>query len=164
MVPLWGPWTDKGGKRKPALQVGILGACLDLTVLLLVMYLNLSVYFLFLGAAISGFSGFAPVIMTGATSYIADVSSEEERTFRIGKGNLRAIYLCIIILFVLSEGSNTARQETPKIQSESNLPKYLKCMVSGSFIHALLLFLGLFLKISHWLPLITRLNTLKTRK
>ena len=26
-------------------------------------------------------------------------------------------------------------------------------MVSGSFIHALLLFLGLFLKISHWLPL-----------
>ena len=50
--------------------------------------------------------------MTGATSYIADVSSEEERTFRIGKGNLRAIYLCIIILFVLSEGSNTARQET----------------------------------------------------
>ena len=50
--------------------------------------------------------------MTGATSYIADVSSEEERTFRIGKGNLRAIYLCIIILFVLSEGSNTERQET----------------------------------------------------
>ena len=78
---------------KPALQVGILGACLDLTVLLLVMYLNLSVYFLFLGAAISGFSGFAPVIMTGATSYIADVSSEEERTYRIGKGNLRAIYV-----------------------------------------------------------------------
>lgn len=93
MVPLWGPWTDKGGKRKPALQVGILGACLDLTVLLLVMYLNLSVYFLFLGAAISGFSGFASVIMTGATSYIADISSEEERTFRIGKGNLRAIYV-----------------------------------------------------------------------
>ena len=31
-------------------------------------------------------------------------------------------------------------------------PKMLK-MASGSFIHALLLFLGLFLKISRWVPL-----------
>lgn len=98
VVPLWGPWTDKGGKRKPALQVGILGACLDLTVLLLVMYLNLSVYFLFLGAVISGFSGFAPVIMTGATSYIADVSSEEERTFRIA-----VLYMQIFLAGVISQ-------------------------------------------------------------
>ena len=85
VAPLWGPWTDKGGKRKPALQVAILGACLEVAVTLLVMYFEWSVYILFVSAAVSGFSGFATVLMVGATSYIADISSEEERAFRIGE-------------------------------------------------------------------------------
>ena len=43
-------------------------------------------------------------------------------------------------------------------------PKMLK-IVSENFIHALLLFLGLFLKISRWVPLfIKRKETLKFRK
>ena len=42
-------------------------------------------YILFVSAAISGFSGFAPVLMLGATSYIADTSGKEERAFRIGE-------------------------------------------------------------------------------
>lgn len=85
MAPLWGPWTDKGGKRKPALQVAILGACLELSITLLVMYLELSVYILFVAAAVSGLSGFATVLLIGASSYIADISSEEERAFRLGE-------------------------------------------------------------------------------
>lgn len=85
MALLWGPWTDKGGKRKPALQVAILGACLELSITLLVMYLELSVYILFVAAAVSGLSGFATVLLIGASSYIADISSEEERAFRLGE-------------------------------------------------------------------------------
>ena len=85
MAPLWGPWTDRGGKRKPALQAAILGACLELTVALLVMYFHWSVYVLFVSAAISGFSGFATVLLVGATSYIVDSSTQEERAFRIGE-------------------------------------------------------------------------------
>ena len=85
VAPLWGPWTDSGGKRKPALQVAILGACLAHTVSLLVVYFEWSVNILFVSAAISGFSGFAPVLMLGATSYIADTSGKEERAFRIGE-------------------------------------------------------------------------------
>ena len=52
---------------------------------LLVMYFEWSVYMLFVSAAISGFSGFAPVLMVGATSYIADISTKEERAYRIGE-------------------------------------------------------------------------------
>ena len=85
LAPLWGPWTDRGGRRKPALLVAIIGQCLEMATVLLVMYFELSVYFLFVAAAISGLSGFATVLMIGATSYIADVSTQEERAFRIGK-------------------------------------------------------------------------------
>lgn len=84
VAPLWGPWTDKGGKRKPALLVAIIGAGLEMATVLLVMYLDLSLYFLYVSAAISGFSGFAVVLMVGAMSYIADISTKEERAFRIG--------------------------------------------------------------------------------
>ena len=85
VAPLWGPWTDKGGKRKPALLVAIIGAGLEMATVLLVMYFDLSLYFLYVSAAISGFSGFAVVLMVGATSYIADISTKEERAFRIGE-------------------------------------------------------------------------------
>ena len=85
VAPLWGPWTDKGGKRKPALLVAIVGAGLEIATVLLVMYFNLSLYFLYVAAAISGFSGFAVVLMVGATSYIADISSKEKRAFRMGE-------------------------------------------------------------------------------
>ena len=35
VAPLWGPWTDKGSKRKPALLVAIIGAGLEMTTVLL---------------------------------------------------------------------------------------------------------------------------------
>ena len=101
VAPLWGPWTDKGGKRKPALQVAILGACLEVTVTLLVMYFECSVYILFVSAAVSGFSGFATVLMVGATSYIVDISSEEERAFRIGEADTLKFYYSAVRMFFL---------------------------------------------------------------
>lgn len=87
VAPLWGPWTDNGGRRKPALLVAILGACLEMVITLLVMYFDWSVYVLIVGAALNGLSGFATVLFVGATAYIADVSSKEERAFRIGEYN-----------------------------------------------------------------------------
>ena len=44
-------------------------------------------YVLIVGAALNGLSGFATVLFVGATAYIADVSSKEERSFRIGEYN-----------------------------------------------------------------------------
>ena len=73
------------------MQIAILGACLELIITLLVMYFKWSVYFLLVSAAISGFSGFATVLMVGATSYIADVSTKEERAFQIGE----SIAICL---------------------------------------------------------------------
>ena len=97
VAPLWGPWTDKGGKRKPALLVAIVGGCLEMTTVLLVMYFNLSVYFLYVSAAISGFSGFAVVFLCGAIAYIADISTKEERAFRMGENIMIGLrYLTII--------------------------------------------------------------------
>jgi len=98
VAPLWGPWTDKGGKRKPALLVAIIGAGLEMATVLLVMYFDLSLYFLYVSAAISGFSGFAVVLMVGATSYIADISTKEERAFRIA-----VLFLAIFFAAVISQ-------------------------------------------------------------
>ena len=85
VAPLWGPWTDKGGKRKPALLVAIVGACFEIGTVLLVMYFNWSAYLLYVSAAISGFLGFAVVLLTGAISYRADISTKKERAFRMGE-------------------------------------------------------------------------------
>ncbi|XP_078357667.1 proton-coupled folate transporter-like [Oculina patagonica] len=98
VAPLWGPWTDRGGKRKPSLLVAIIGACLEMASVLVVMHFELSVYFLYVSAAISGFSGFALVLMVGATSYVADISSQEERAFRIA-----VLYLAIFFAGVISQ-------------------------------------------------------------
>jgi len=62
------------------------------------MYFNLSLYFLYISAAISGFSGFATVLMVGATCYIADISTKEERAFRIA-----VLFLAIFFAAVISQ-------------------------------------------------------------
>lgn len=98
VAPLWGPWTDNGGKRKPALLVAIMGACLEMVITLLVMYFDWSVYVLIVGAALNGLSGFATVLFVGATAYIADVSSKEERAFRIA-----VMYMHVFLAGVISQ-------------------------------------------------------------
>ena len=68
---------------------------------------------------------------------------------------------CLSETFPPTEGVNLALWPHPiliypgneeQINFSRKSPKMLK-MASESFIHALLLFLGLFLKISRWLPL-----------
>ena len=49
------------------------------------LVMNLSLYFLYVSAAISGFSEFAVVLTVGAMSYMVDISTKEERAFRMGE-------------------------------------------------------------------------------
>ena len=72
-----------------------------------------------------------------------------------------AAMCCLSETFPPTEGVNLALWPHPiliypgneeQIYFPRKSPKMLK-MASESFIHALLLFLGLFLKISRWLPL-----------
>lgn len=87
VAPFWGPWTDKTGRRKPALIAPAIGTLLQTIVVLMVMYFEWPLYVLFVGSAISGFSGFLTTLMLASMSYIADTTEKTGRAFRIGKEN-----------------------------------------------------------------------------
>ena len=84
VAPFWGPWTDKSERRKPALIAPVIGAFLEATVILMVMYLKLPLYVMFVGSAISGCSGFLTTLMLAVMSYIADTTEKTGVAFRIG--------------------------------------------------------------------------------
>ena len=85
VAPFWGPWTDKTGRRKPALIVPAIGTLLQTIVVLMIMYFEWPLYVLFEGSATSGFSGFLTTLMLAAMSYIADTTEKTGVAFRIGK-------------------------------------------------------------------------------
>ena len=87
MAPFWGPWSDKTRRRKPALIAPPIGALLQTIVVLLVMYFEWPLYVLFVGAAISGFSGFLTTMMLAVMSYIADTTEKKGIAVRLGNGN-----------------------------------------------------------------------------
>lgn len=88
VAPFWGPWTDKTRRRKPALIAPVIGAMFHTVVVLLVMYFEWPLYVLFVGAAISGFSGFLTTAMLATMSYIADTTEKEEIALRLCKRNI----------------------------------------------------------------------------
>ena len=85
VAPFWGPWTDKSGRRKPALIAPVTGSFLGAAVMLMVMYLKLPLYVMFVGSAIIGFSGFHTTLMLALMSYIADTTETTGVAFRIGE-------------------------------------------------------------------------------
>lgn len=85
VAPFWGLWTDKSGRRKPALMSPSIGSCLSTAVDLIIMYLKLPLYLLFVGAAISGFSGFLPTLILGSMAYIADTTDKSRVALRLGE-------------------------------------------------------------------------------
>ena len=54
----------------------------------MVMYFEWPLYVLFVGAAISGFSGFLTTVMLAVMSYIADTTEKTGVALRIGMENL----------------------------------------------------------------------------
>jgi len=87
VAPFWGPWTDKTGRRKPALMAPAIGTLLQTILVLMIMYFEWPLYVLFVGSAISGFSGFLTTLMLASMSYIADTTEKTGVAFRIGKKN-----------------------------------------------------------------------------
>ena len=85
VAPFWGPWTDKSGRRKPAFISPVIGSLLQSAMMLIVMYFKLPLYVMFVGSAISGFSGFLTTMMLAIMSYIADTTEKERIAFRIGE-------------------------------------------------------------------------------
>ena len=85
VAPFWGPWTDKTGRRKPALIAPAIGTLLQTIVVLMIMYFEWPLYVLFVGSAISGFSGFLTTLMLASMSYIADTTEKTGLAFRLGK-------------------------------------------------------------------------------
>lgn len=85
VAPFWGPWTDKTRWRKPALIAPVIGALLHTVVVLMIMYFEWPLYVLFVGSAISGFSGFLPTLSLAAMSYIADTTEKTGVALRIGR-------------------------------------------------------------------------------
>lgn len=88
VAPFWGPWTDKTRRRKPALIAPPIGALFQTIVVLMVMYFEWPLYVLFVGAAISGFSGFLTTMMLAVMSYIADTTEKTGIAVRLGNGKV----------------------------------------------------------------------------
>ncbi|XP_068713045.1 proton-coupled folate transporter-like [Montipora foliosa] len=76
LAPFWGGWSDKSGRRKPALLFPSIGAILGTIVMLTVMHLKLPLYVMFVGSAISGLSGFLTVLSIAVMSYTVDTTEK----------------------------------------------------------------------------------------
>ena len=83
MALLLGAWSDKVG-RKIVMLLPIIGGLIDTTCILVVMYANLPVYALFFGSFINGICGFFTTMILAVFSYVADITEESRRAFRLG--------------------------------------------------------------------------------
>ena len=82
MVPLLGSWSDVAGRR-PVLILPNLGLALQAAVYLVVMYLKLPVVYFLVGRVLCGLSGDFNVVLASCFSYVADISDQRSRTFRV---------------------------------------------------------------------------------
>ncbi|XP_034025247.1 proton-coupled folate transporter-like isoform X2 [Thalassophryne amazonica] len=82
VVPVLGPWSDLAGRR-PVLIIPSIGLALQTGVNLVVMYLKLPVAYFFIGRMLSGLLGDFAAILAGCFSYVADVTDQKSRTFRV---------------------------------------------------------------------------------
>ncbi|EDO38916.1 predicted protein, partial [Nematostella vectensis] len=77
-----GSWSDCHG-RKPAILLPVIGSMLEAVCVLIVMYCDLDVYVLFIGALLNGCSGYLPTLLMGIMAYIADSTDESQRALRL---------------------------------------------------------------------------------
>ncbi|CAH1796228.1 unnamed protein product [Owenia fusiformis] len=77
-----GSYSDRGG-RKIILIIPVIGEILELFVYLIDGYFNLHISFLLIANVVHGLSGSWMIFMSSALAYVADITDESERTFRI---------------------------------------------------------------------------------
>lgn len=82
LVPLLGSWSDLAGRR-PVLIIAGLGMVVQAAINLLVLYLKLPVFYLLLARILSGLTGDFIAAMACCYSYVADISDERSRTFKV---------------------------------------------------------------------------------
>ncbi len=77
-----GSYSDKAGRRY-AIVPPLLGSMCRTLSLVLVMLLDLPVWYLLIGSVLEGVGGFFPTLLSGCFSYVADVTHPDERRLRI---------------------------------------------------------------------------------
>lgn len=82
LVPLLGSWSDLAGRR-PILIISNLGLAVQAVVNLLVLYLKLPLVYLLVARLLSGLTGEFNSVLAGCFSYVADISDQRSRTFRV---------------------------------------------------------------------------------
>jgi len=84
IVSLWmlGPYSDRQG-RKVAIIVPQLGTLLRCISVLAVIYFDLPLYVILMGAFIEGACGGIFMVVSAGFSYVADITTHENRSFRI---------------------------------------------------------------------------------
>lgn len=83
MALLLGSWSDTVG-RKIVVLLPVIGALLESICVLITMFTRGSLYFLFIGSFCNGLCGFFTTMILAVFSYMADMTSEEERALRLG--------------------------------------------------------------------------------
>ena len=97
VAPFWDPWTDKTGRRKPALISPEIGGVLGTIVMLMIMYLDLPLYVMFVGSAVIGSSRVLTTLSLAIMSYIANTTEKTGIAFRLGEAyDINICRVCFI--------------------------------------------------------------------
>lgn len=86
LILFWGSWSDRNRRRKPCMLIPMIGEFISVIGLILCTYFeNLPVeYSVFIEGFFPALSGGWFTATMGYFSYIGDISSDEQRTLRIG--------------------------------------------------------------------------------
>lgn len=78
-----GAWSDRAGRRR-VMGLPIFGSAIESAIILWVIYFNLPIQTLLLAGFINGVCGFFPTMVLSVFSYMADITEESQRAFRLG--------------------------------------------------------------------------------
>ena len=78
-----GAWSDHVGRRR-IMGLPIFGSTIQTSVVLAVIYFNLPLPTLLLAGFVEGLCGFFPTMILSVFSYIADITDDSQRAFRLG--------------------------------------------------------------------------------
>ena len=86
-----GAYSDKAG-RKYAILPPLIGNMVNTVAYIVVVQLQLPLWYLFIAAFVSGFGGFLNTMLLGCFAYISDTTSQDRRRFRI-----TVLEMCLLI-------------------------------------------------------------------